>query len=309
MAPPLEAIQFGFNRIGMVLRIAWLPYLLVIGLYIGAVALLTIAGAGLDGIAESDFDGGFDLVAPGVGAVILFIGMVLLGGVILSCISVAVTRAAAEDGYTPPGGWAYFALGPREVRYFVVQLLYGILASVSMLVTVGVIFALIALIAVASEPLEGESKLFIIGPGAILILLSFLTWLWIVLRFALVMPIAAIENRIAFGDAWAITKRNFWRLVVSGLIFSVVLQAVIFFAFVALLLIGLFVFGVFAAMAAVVWEPIGAIGVLASFLIGVPAYFAIVAFAFGAQLAYYALVYKYLRDPAADRGAETRAIA
>ena len=50
LRPPLEAVLFGFERIGMVIRIAWLPIVIVILLYGGALALL--AGAGLN---ASDF--------------------------------------------------------------------------------------------------------------------------------------------------------------------------------------------------------------------------------------------------------------
>ncbi len=300
LRPPLEAVLFGFERIGMVIRIAWLPIVIVILLYGGSFALL--AGAGLSagdftsGDPEEAIEAAFENSGFLATYALLTMIMPFVTMLVLSCVYVAVIRASTFADFEPPSLPFYFALGPRELRYFVTQLLYGIIIGVTAVVMAAFVAGAIGLTAVASEAVDGQAKALIVAPGAVLAIWIFLVWLWVVLRLLPVLPIAAVENRISFGDAWALTKGNFWRLLISGALFLSILQGVVLILFVMFFIPAAVAIGLLAiAGFGVVGPAAFALFALLALVI-VPAIIALASFTLAAEAAFPARIYAYLSD-------------
>lgn len=298
LRPPLEAVLFGFERIGMVIRIAWLPIVIVILLYGGALALL--AGAGLNASdfssddPESALEAAFGSGGFVAGYILLTTVMPFAAMLVLSCVYVAVIRAATFTDFEPPSLPFYFALGGRELRYFITQILYGILISISAVIMIGLVAGAIGLTALAADAIEGQVKALIVAPGAAVSIWLVIVWLWIVVRFLPVLPIAAVENRISFQDAWALTKGNFWRLLISGALFISILQGVVMILFVlffipAALVIGLLAVAGFGVVGALSFALFALLAIVL-----VPATIALASFTLAAEAAYPARVYAYL---------------
>ncbi len=282
----------------MVIRIAWLPIVLVILLYAGSFVLL--AGAGL---GSADFSGADPEEAIGAlfessgflaGYLVISFVMPFVSMLILACVYVAVTRAATYTNFEPPSLPFYFALGSRELRYFVTQILYGIIIGFSAMITAGLVFGAIGLTAVATEAVDGQAKALIAAPGAALAIWIVLVWLWIVLRLLPVLPIAAVENRISFGDAWTMTKGNFWRLLISGALFVSVLQGVVMMLFIIFFIPAAVIIGLLAFVGFGVVGPAAfALFVLLALFL-VPAVIALASFTLAAEAAFPARIYAYL---------------
>ncbi len=300
MRPPLEAVLFGFERIGMVIRIAWLPILIVLLLYGGSFALLA---GGVDFTAsdpedalETAFENGGFLA----GYIALWTIMPLVAMLILSCVYVAVIRASTFAYFEPPTLPFYFALGPRELRFFVTQFLYGIIIAFAAVIMAALVAGAVGLTAVASDVVDGQAKALIIAPGALLAIWIFLIWLWIVLRLLPVLPIAAVENRISFGDAWAMTRGNFWRLLISGALFISILQGVIFILFILFFIPAAIVIGLLAVAGFGVVGPAAFILFAFLALLLAPAIIALASFSLAAEAAFPARIYAYLSDCGED---------
>ncbi len=300
MRPPLEAVLFGFERIGMVIRIAWLPIAIVILLYGGSLALLAGAGMSAADFSTSDPEEAIEALFENsgflAGYIVLCTFMPLVVMLVLSCVYVAVTRAATFAYFEPPSLPFYFALGPRELRYFVTQFLYGLLIAVTGVIMFVFVAGAIGLTAVASEAVDGQAKALIIAPGALLAIWIFIVWLWVVLRLLPVLPIAAVENRISFGDAWAMTKGNFWRLLVSGALFLSILQGVVFILFILFFIPAAIVIALLAVAGFGVIGPAAFILFAFLALLLIPAIIALASFTLAAEAAFPARIYAYLSD-------------
>ncbi len=306
LRPVLEAVTFGFDRIGMMIRIAWLPIFLVIVLQIGAGAMICDAFGVFDAGDAIDLDAAgqpridienieVNVNAAAIGAAIFWSIVVGFGTVLLFApVLVAATRAATRGDYEPPAGPAYFAMGPRQVRYAIVQIVYGLL-----LLALGAVFGTAAIgvgVGSAALAVEMESQLspLFASTGVSAAIAIAIIGVWIGLRFLPVLAIAAVEDRVSFGDAWAMTKGNFWRLVLSGLFFLQILQAataVLFIAFIAPVLV---VAALIAGAVSSLIGPAAFILVAIAALILLPAIIAVAAFNLGAQAAYTGRVYAYL---------------
>ncbi len=299
LRPPVEAVLFGFERIGMVIRIAWLPIVLSIGLYVASFYSL-MGGEVLGGIDWSAAEPSITLeriiAHESFAQFYLLHSLVLplLVSLILTCVYVAVTRASTLANYEPPSLPFYFALGPRELRYFVVRILYGILIAVTAVIFFGLIAGVVAAVVAVTGSINTGANPLVIAPGAAVAIWLFIVWLWIVMRFLPVLPIAAVENRIAFGDAWKMTKGNFWRLVVSGLFFVALMQGVMFTLMLVIFVPAALIFGLVGAVA-YSFSAAASIALLALFVVvAIPAFIAIGSFALAATAAFPARIYAYL---------------
>ncbi|MEO1015456.1 MAG: hypothetical protein AAFX08_09755 [Pseudomonadota bacterium] len=306
LRPVLEAVTFGFDRIGMMIRIAWLPILLVIALQIGAGAMICDSFGVFDNAEVIDLDAlgepNIDLdeidiqVDPGsVGGAFLWLLVVGLGTVLLFApVLVAATRAATRDDYEPPSGPAYFAMGPRQVRYAIVQIVYGLLVLLLAVLFGGAAFTVGAGAVAVAVDMESQLSPLLASSGITAGIAIAIIGIWIGLRFLPVLAIAAVEDRIAFGDAWTMTKGNFWRLVLSALFFLQILQGATYVLFIV------FVVPVLVIAALIAGAISGLIGPAAFVLVGLaalvllPAVIAVAAFSLGAQAAYPGRVYAYL---------------
>lgn len=299
LRPATEAVLFGFERIGMAIRIAWLPVVIVIGLYTVSFARLV----GFGSFDSVDIFGGDPQEAirslassPDFVAFCMWQSALLslLASLILSCVYVALTRASTLADYEPPKLPFYFAFGGRELRYFIVRLLYALLIIFATLILAAAGAGVAAFAAAGFGAVEGEAKALIVAPTAAVGVLLFLVWLWVLLRFLPALPIAAVENRIAFGDAWKMTKGNFWRLLLSGVMFLAILEAVLFVFILALFVPAAIVLGLIAALGLGFFGPSAVIGLGLLVLIAVPAAIALAAFSVAAQAAFPARIYAYL---------------
>ncbi len=301
LRPATEAVLFGFERIGMIIRIAWLPIVLVLGLYVVSFGILV----GADAPMPVEFDGDNPermfqqlFASPDFVSFSIFQATIfpLAASLILSCVYVAATRASTLADYEPPNLPFYFALGARELRYFVVRLLYTILIIVATVIIGGLGAGVIALTVGTFEAIQGENGALMVALAGAIILSLILIWLWVVLRFLPVLPIAAVENRIAFGDAWKMTKGNFWRLVLSGAMFLAIMEGVLIVFFLALLLPAGVVLGLIAAIGASVVGSAAFIVLAPLVIIAVIAGIVLAAFVLAAQAAYPARIYVYLSE-------------
>ncbi len=299
LRPATEAALFSFERIGTVLRLAWFPVLLTIALF--ALAFHNLVG--LDFFKSIDFANP-DATLDGVTLPPEFLtflnfattSLSVASALILSCVYVAMTRAAAGAGYEPPQGALFIALGGREIRFFLVRILYAmiLLAAIFAATGVGAVVALGA--ARVAEGLDGAMKAAAVAPAAAIAIALVVAVMVVALRFVPALPIAAIENRIAFGDAWRMTKGNVIRIALSGAMFAVILQGVVIVLLLAILLPAGIVLGLLAAFGYAFAGPpsLAILALLAVFL--VPGVIALAAFALAAEAAWPARVYAYLSD-------------
>lgn len=314
LRPGVEAVVYGFERIGMAIRIGWFPILLVLIAY-GAILALAggafvasdIGEAGQTTRIEVEDMDDFEVAVeeffedgPGAGLMAGFFVLWALGPfialVLLSCVYVAITRSATHSDYEPPSGPVFFRLGGREFRYFAARVLYSIISAVIMiffgLLAVGTLGLGIA----GAEGIGGSFGVSVGSVGGAAALIIGYLGVWFAMRFLPALPIAAVENKIEFGEAWKLTKGTIFRLPLSGFFF-VALNAAVGYALLILIflpvliilgliggigagLTGGFSFAVFALMI-----PIGIAGVLA-----------VSAFSVATEAAFAARLYAYLTD-------------
>ncbi len=300
LRPATEAVLFGFERIGMVIRIAWLPIVITIalsflfcGLLIDPEEIFALAEAGED--PERIFESVFvSSPAPSGMFFLKSLAFSLVQMLVMSCVYVAITRASTLADYEPPEMPFYIALGGRELRYFVVRILYAILIIVATLLIGATGAGLAAVTAGIVSAAPSVNEALIITPAVAAGVWLVLIWLWVVLRFLPVLPIAAVENRIAFGEAWNMTKGNFWRLVLSGAMFLAIFEAVLIIFILALFVPAGLVLGLASALGASMIGA-GALVLLAPLgIIAIVAVVVIAAFAVAAQAAWPARLYAYL---------------
>ncbi|MEM9168131.1 MAG: hypothetical protein AAGC56_00625 [Pseudomonadota bacterium] len=302
LRPVVEALVFGFEQIPTVIRIGWFPLLLAI--IIPTVAFSTLCGPTCSPQIVVEGEGDPEIIAEAVGEALEAINPVLLvscavivgliAELLVAPIMVVVTRAATRADYTPPRGPIYFALGPREIRYVLVQLIYGVIIAVLVTVFGGLAALAIGGGVAAMEETGGAAGGFALGAGALAALALGLVGLWLALRFLPVLAIAAVDNRIDFGGAWAMTKGNFWRLAISGLFFINLLSvATMVFFLVIILPVALVLLLASAALSALLGA--GAFVLMALLaLIALPAGIAVICFSVAAEAAYPGRIYAYL---------------
>ena len=126
-------------------------------------------------------------------------------------------------------------------------------------------------------------------------------WVWLSLRLLPAPSIAAVENRIDFGAAWAMTKGNFWRMIGAGILFIFIYQAVVSVFFLVALIPGAMIFGLIFAAGAALGDIIAMLGLFVMALVGAGLLIAIVAFGMAAEIAFPARIYAHLagKDPTA----------
>lgn len=299
LRPATEAVLFGFERIGMAIRIAWLPIVLVLAMY--AAVFWSLAGAGLlDAIKAEDPESALEGLAMSPGFLLFMNGggmaLGIASSLILSCIYVAMTRAAALADYEPPRLPFYFALGGREIRYFLTQIVYALIILLAGVAASGFGAVIFLFIAAGLNGASETAKAAILAPAFAVCIVLFILWLWVAMRFLPALPIAAIENRIDFGGAWKMSKGNFLRIALSGAMFAAMLQALVIVILVAVLLPPGVVLGLLAAFGYALAGP-PSLSILALIVLAfIPGMILLAAFAAAAEAAWPARVYAYLSD-------------
>ena len=298
LRPAVETIVFAFENIVSIVRIGWLPFFLAMLLYVASFVLFL--GPQLVGLGTGYEASGIiiDNLPGSAGFLIFCITQLTLlpyaAMLLLACVYVAINRAAVEEDYSFPSGVLFFRLGPRELRFFLAQLLYGLFIGVCVSVVIAILLALAALAGTAVDAVDEGAQIFIITPVVMLAIWVFLIGLWLILRFLPVTAIAAVENRIAFGDAWAMTKGNFWRIIGAGVFFFFLYQAVVLAAVLMSTIPALFVMGVFFSAGAAFGDFVAIAGFILMGIVGVLVLVAFIAFAASAEISFPARIYAHL---------------
>lgn len=299
LRPAVEAVLFGFERIGMAIRIAWLPIVLVIAMY-GAAIYAMIGPALIDGISADNPEDALEGIFTSPQFLILWnVGGMALGitaSLIMSCIYVALTRAAALADYEPPRLPFYFAFGGREIRYFLTRIVYALIIIAAAVALSGVGAIIIMIAAAGVDGASPAANAAILAPAFAICIVLVIIFLWVVVRFLPALAIAAVENRIDFGGAWKMSKGNFLRIALSGAMFAAMLQALVFVILIAVLLPPGVVLGLLAAFGYAFAGPpsFAIIGLIV--LAFIPGMILLTAFAAAAEAAFPARLYAYLSD-------------
>ncbi len=205
------AYAFLLREAGTILRLSWLPFLLVTIIQYFAMR------AQLDAI-RSTLEGG-DIqalltVSPPWRSQILAAVAMILG---IAIVAVALHRIILF-GDRQPECFVYLAFGKIEALFA--------LLPIVLILAMGLGFLGLSAIAVATSQVP---------------IFFFLVWLcvWVasavlIVRLALIFPVTVVEGRYDFGQAWALTRGNFWRilalwivvfipvLIIAGVLFAVI---------------------------------------------------------------------------------------
>lgn len=114
---------------------------------------------------------------------------------------------------------AFLRISGDEGRLFLLGLITAIVAIVLMLA----IFLPVGFMAGASAATGGEPGAGIVLTTFALMLLVFVAFIFIGVRFALAWPIAVAEGRVALGEAWRLSRGRFWSMFATALVLIIAL--------------------------------------------------------------------------------------
>ena len=194
----IEAYRFALGQLGTIIGLIWLPLVLVTLLN-----FLPEAGAAGD-------DASTNPVAAGTGA-LEGLAILVLTQLLYAIIYVAVTRQAL--GLRQGNAIIHFALGPPEFRMFGASLLFT-LASFGCLI----LFAMLLVAVTGLVAAEGANAVIILLGGAAALGAGFAAVYALIRLGYLLIPATTIENRVDLGRGWALTRGNFWRIVLVLLV-------------------------------------------------------------------------------------------
>jgi hypothetical protein len=170
-----------FGRLGLFLELAWLPFLILLGISILPAAL------------PADFGDGNDRLKALPGLLEL-----LAGGLCLSAFAVRWHQVALYGGKTFLADKAWLGPWGRFVGYT-----FAIYCAIG--------FDALILLVIAGAAGQEDAVAQVVMPAAAF-LLTLPVWL-ATTRFSLVFPAAAAERPLAFGAAWRAMRGNTWRFI------------------------------------------------------------------------------------------------
>jgi hypothetical protein len=181
------AYGFAFEQIGAIIGLVWLPLLIVAVLQFLPYAIGTA------------WPGGSPAEEAGAAALNLAFSTAALVLYAMNCV--AVTRQAL--GLRQGAASLHFALGWPEWRMFTAIVICGLIlvAAIGVYVLVGTaVFA-----TVRTAPMAFVAAIYSIA-GLIAVA-------WFILRLGFLLPaIVVVEERVDLVRAWALSRRNFWRI-------------------------------------------------------------------------------------------------
>jgi hypothetical protein len=227
------SLRYGLAAVPALIRVGWLP-LIVLAAGIACI-LLGTTNVTIDKSLEiggnyAAFKREISVMQQDIENMALFVSGVvlsLIGAILFIPVYVAMMRNAA--GEAPPGGLVAFRWGGPEWRYIGATLL-----SVPIFLLAVAVCAIPAIIAIAAtggfEALAGLEEGSVMLPGGGWIVLGMLIGLffliWFAIRFSFFAPYAAVKNRIAPMTAFAMTGGNFWRIVVTATVLTILLALI-----------------------------------------------------------------------------------
>jgi Membrane domain of glycerophosphoryl diester phosphodiesterase len=187
-----RAYQFLLREAGAILRLSWLPLLIVTVVQYFAVrahfsALRTALEAGNSTAVTADS-------LTWRWQILNFV--VTIAGT--SIAAVALHRLILM-GDRKPGSFLHFAFGKIELLFT--------LLPVILLVPVVIVLSLVFGVAAVALPKEAAPVL------VVFIVLAWAAVMFVALRLELLLPLTVLEGRYNFGEAWKLTHGNFWRIV------------------------------------------------------------------------------------------------
>ncbi len=160
---------------------------------------------------------------------ILLANVVILIGTAI--VAVALHRVILF-GDRRPGQYFYLAFGRVEWLFFLLPIIAFV--AIGIFALIGIALFVLGVMSLGNITLiKGVVSL---GIAAITILTTY-----VFVRFSLLFPIAVVERRYDFGQAWSMTHWNFWRMVgvwIVGLaipliILQIIAVAIVYFIFMA----------------------------------------------------------------------------
>ena len=246
-----DSVGFGFKRMGLTLKLFWLPILIIAALFVALFA----GSAELIISLENESDPSPEQMTQLFGVMGQFYGALILGSLVFLPGWVMLNRVAA--GEQAPGGIAYFAVGAREWRTLGAIILYMIISSLvfffafvpGILVIFGSILSGLSLdvisdsdaLAVAMDRMfeNGDVSEGAILIGVLLFLVAILFAIWFSIRSSIFVPATAIDNRIDFFKVFGETKGNFWKIffgfILLGLIQTAIQYGLMFVAMIPMM--------------------------------------------------------------------------
>jgi len=187
-----RAYQFLLREAGTILRLSWFPLLFVTIIQYFAV--------------HAHFAAMRSALAAGSPAALTGFSPVWqwqIANTIVTVLGSAIVAVALHRvillGDRKPGRYLYAAFGKVEMLFA----LLPVIVVVPIVLVAVLVFGLAAILIPRSFwPLV--VVLFMLGYGA---------FVFVVIRFSLILPIAVLERRYNFVQAWSLTRGNFWRMV------------------------------------------------------------------------------------------------
>ena len=213
------ALRFGVTGTPTLLRLGWLP-LVVLAVALGLLGA-GMAGAlfGMDPFGAGGFGASGSLGDLALSGFAVF--LLLIGGLLFLPVYVGLIRRAAGL-QRERGGLFGYRFGGRELRVLLAGIVYA-LCFVPIMLLFAAPFVGVAGLSGGTEP-NG----ILVVLGIVLGIAAFCAFVFVGVRLSLLVPLAAAENRVAFGEAWEATKGRFWILlglyVVVSLVTSIAAQ-------------------------------------------------------------------------------------
>lgn len=206
-----RGLQFGWKGLGLSLRYAWPALILMF------VGVLFWEKTGLQRDPFADIDPAMsDVDWPAFFWAILFF---VPGYLLFLPLIVRLTRMAADEA-DAPSGLFYFRWGEREGRYLAALFLLFFLL---MMVLIGMMLPVV--VGMSLFNLNGTTPAVV---GVLIMVATAVFFLWVMVRATLLLASVAIENRIAFAEAFGKTKGQFWPLFGAVLLLSLALVGIQF---------------------------------------------------------------------------------
>ncbi len=313
-----EAMSFAWSNLGNLIRLGWVPILLVLLAYVGGryfflqsmgLDLLEIDFTDRDAIRE--FRQSADWALSGTpGGWLLTFALSIVSAFFLAPLYVVMFRYAIDD-VPLPRQIAHFTFGQRELRFAIGSIVLAIVGVVALLVLLGPsLFSGMKLFngmplevwsLVDTDPLafEQEMEKYVteqsiatwLLPFLIALLIGSFVYLWLMIRLSAFLPLVAVENNLGLMRAFRMTKGNFWRILMAILLLTIMIMlafiAIILVfmvvSFIMILLLSLFPGGIAMAIAAIA---------------GVVFYVVLMAFLYGLGIGFSSGIYGQLRDNA-----------
>jgi hypothetical protein len=185
MATAGEAYRFLLREFGTIVRLTWLPLLIL------AVIQYFAARAQFDALRESLASGGSLEASAGPFWQGLELIVALAGGAI---VAVALHRVILF-GDRKPGSYFHLAFGKVELLFAVVP--------VAIFVAMFVAF-------IALTPLLAVIPTFIFGVIAMIFIAAVV---FVAVRLSVLFPVMVVEQRVDAAQAWRLSAGNFWQLL------------------------------------------------------------------------------------------------